>query len=89
MRDITSTDAPANAAGLITPAVEAQLNERQKKIMVEVQKTGFVTSGWCRKNLDVVYDTICRDLIALVQLGLIKSQGRRRNARYVLKQASE
>jgi len=80
---------PAGAAGLITPAIESQLNERQKKIMVEVQKTGFVTSGWCRKNLDVVYDTIRRDLIALVQIGLIKSQGRGRNARYVLKQSRE
>jgi len=79
----------AGAAGLITPAIESQLNERQKKIMIEVQKTGFVTSGWCRRNLDVVYDTIRRDLIALVQLGLIKSQGRGRNARYVLKQSRE
>ena len=79
----------AGAVGLIAPAIESQLNERQKKIMVEVQQTGFVTSGWCRKNLDVVYDTIRRDLIALVQLGLIKSQGRGRNARYVLKQGSE
>jgi ATP-dependent DNA helicase RecG len=79
----------AGAAGLITPAVESQLNERQKKIMIEVQKTGFVTSGWCRRNLDVVYDTIRRDLIALVQLGLIKSQGRGRNARYVIKQSRE
>jgi ATP-dependent DNA helicase RecG len=67
---------PENAAGLIAPAVEAQLNERQKKIMTEVQKSGFVTSGWCRKNLDIVYDIIRRDLISLIQLGLIKSQGR-------------
>jgi predicted HTH transcriptional regulator len=79
----------AGAAGLITPAIESQLNERQKKNMIEVQKTGFVTSGWCRKNLDVVYDTIRRNLIALVHLGLIKSQGRGRNARYVIKQSRE
>jgi hypothetical protein len=80
---------PAGAVGLITPAIQAQLNERQKKIMVQVQQTGFVTSGWCRKNLDVVYDTIRRDLIALVQLGLVKSQGRGRNARYVLQTSRE
>ena len=75
---------PANAPGLITPAVEVQLNERQKKIMVEVQQTGFVTSGWCRKRLPVVYDTIRRDLLGLMELGVLQPQGKGRNTRYVL-----
>lgn len=80
---------PANASELITPAKEAQLNERQKKIMVEVQKTGAVTSGWCRKQFNVVRDTANRDLVGLVRLGLLESAGKGRGARYELKAASK
>ena len=80
---------PEGATGFITPAVEAQLNERQKKIMIQVQKEGFVTSGWCRKQLPVVYDTIRRDLLGLIKLGLLQSRGRGRNARYVPKTERE
>jgi predicted HTH transcriptional regulator len=80
---------PANASGLITPAVEAVLNERQKKILIEVQKTGAVTSGWCRKNIPVVYDTIRRDLLGLVELGLLQSEGKGRSTRYVMKASRE
>jgi len=76
---------PEGATGLITPAIEAQLNDRQKKILVEVQKTGFVTSGWCRKHLPVVYDTIRRDLLALIELGVLQPEGKGRSTRYVLK----
>jgi len=76
---------PESAARLIPPAVEAQLNDRQKAIIVEVQKTGSVTSGWCRKHLPVVYDTIRRDLLGLVELGLLQPEGRGRSARYVPK----
>jgi ATP-dependent DNA helicase RecG len=71
----------------VTPAVEAQLNDRQKKIITEVLTTGHVTSGWCRKHLPVVYDTIRRDLLALVELGIIRPQGKGRSTRYVLKAA--
>lgn len=80
---------PEGAAGLITPAVETQLNERQKKIMVQVQREGSVTSGWCRRELPVVYDTIRRDLLGLVRLGLIQVRGRGRNAHYVPKTGRE
>ena len=76
---------PENAAGLVTPAVEAKLNERQKKIMVEVQKSGFVTSGWCRKAFGVALLTTQRDLAGLMDWGLVEPRGRGRNARYVLK----
>ena len=78
---------PAGAAGLVTPAVEAQLNDRQKKIMLEVYKSGFVTSGWCQKRLKVVKDTANRDLAGLVELNLLQSVGKGRSTRYVLKQA--
>ena len=80
---------PENAGGLVTPAVEAQLNERQKKIFIEAQRAGYVTSGWCRDQLPVVYDTIRRDLIGLVDLGLLLPQGKGRSSRYVLTTAHE
>jgi predicted HTH transcriptional regulator len=73
---------PAGVTGQITPAIEAQLNKRQKKIMIEVQKTGAVTSGWCRKQLGVTYDTANRDLLALLKLGLLMRKGRGPGTRY-------
>lgn len=76
---------PEGTVGLITPAVETQLNARQKQIMVEVQESGFVTSGWCRKRLKVVRDTANRDLAGLVELGLLESVGKGRATRYALK----
>ncbi len=74
---------PANAAGPITPSIEAQLNDRQKRIILRAQETGAVTSGWCQKNLKVVRDTANRDLTGLVQLGLLSVVGKGRGTRYV------
>lgn len=74
---------PAGTSGPITPAVEAQLNRRQRKIMIEVQRTGSVTSGWCRQRLKVAGDTVNRDLGGLVRLGLIRPVGKGRGVRYV------
>lgn len=79
---------PAGVIGPITPAVEAQLNERQRKIILEVQKTGAVTSGWCRKRFGVVRDTANRDLSGLVDLGVLTLVGKGRSAHYTLKNAT-
>lgn len=76
---------PAGVFGPVTPAIEAQLNERQKRIMLEAQQTQFVTSGWCQKTFHIVRDTANRDLTALVRLGLLAPVGKGRAARYVLK----
>lgn len=70
---------------VVTPAIEAQLNDRQKKIVAQVAKAGYVTSGWCRKHLPVVYDTIRRDLLGLLKLGILEPQGKGRSTRYILK----
>lgn len=70
---------------LVSPVIEAQLNERQKKIVAQATEQGFVTSGWCRDNLAVVYDTIRRDLLTLVKLGILDPQGKGRSSRYVIK----
>lgn len=82
--DLDRLRAPA-AGLLVTPAAEAQLNDRQKTIVAHVAEQGFVTSGWCREHLPVVYDTIRRDLQALVKLGILQVQGKGRSTRYVLK----
>ena len=61
---------PAGAMGLVTPSLEAQLNERQKKIVVHVQKAGVVTRGWCVARFKVANDTAGRDLKELTELGV-------------------
>lgn len=79
---------PSGATGPITPALEAQFNKRQRTIMLQVQKTGTVSSGWCQQRFKVVRDTANRDLTGLVSLGLLKSVGKGRGVRYVLKNAA-
>ncbi|MEO6667664.1 MAG: helix-turn-helix domain-containing protein, partial [Nitrospiria bacterium] len=77
---------PADGAGkIVPPSVEKQLNDRQKKILARLLNEGVVTSGWCRKHLPVVYDTIRRDLLSLIEFGIIEPQGQGRSTRYVLK----
>jgi len=68
---------------LVTPAVEAQLNERQRKIMTEAIESGAVTTGWSIEALGVARDTAHRDLVGLVELGLLVRQGSGRAAKYV------
>ncbi len=69
---------------LVTPAVEARLNDRQKRIVKHVLETGSVTSGWCLKEFGVVYNTAYRDLDTLVRLGLLMQEGSGRGTRYSL-----
>ena len=76
-------------AGPVTPAIEEQLAERQKRILIEVQKSGFVTSSWCQKNFGIVRDTANRDLSGLAKLNLLKKTGKGRGTKYVLQFTSE
>jgi len=69
----------------ITPALAARLNERQKKIMAQTAEAGVVTNRWCVQKLKVVKDTAHRDLVELVDLGLLVRTGRGRNVAYQLK----
>ena len=78
---------PQGTAGPITTAMESQMNERQKQILVQVQVAGTVTSGWCRDHLPFAYDTIRRDLLALVESGILEIRGKGRSTNYVLKTA--
>lgn len=69
---------------LVTPAMEAQLNDRQKRILAHVLEAGSVTSGWCLKEFGVVYNTAYRDLDALVRRGLLQQEGSGRGTHYTL-----
>ncbi|MCL5268278.1 MAG: helix-turn-helix domain-containing protein [Bacteroidetes bacterium] len=68
---------------LVTPVLEAQLNDRQKKILVHALETGSVTTGWCIETLGIVRDTAHRDLVGLVELHLLLPKGAGRGAIYV------
>ena len=83
--DFDRIKTPAAAAGPVTPAIEAQLNERQKRIVAQVLAAGTVTRGWCVAEFGVANDTAGRDLKGLTDLGLLEPQGQGRAARYVLK----
>jgi ATP-dependent DNA helicase RecG len=72
----------------VTPALEAQLNKRQRKIMEHVLESGSVTTGWCMKTFRVVRDTAHRDLVNLVELNLLVPKGAGRGAAYVLREGT-
>ncbi len=86
--DFDRIKTPAVVAGPVTPALEASLNERQKRILARVLAEGAVTRGWCVAEFGVANDTAGRDLKGLTELGLLQSQGRGRAVRYVLSVAA-
>jgi predicted HTH transcriptional regulator len=69
---------------LITPAVEAQLSDRQQRVLRHVLDAGSVTRRWCVAEFHVANDTAGRDLKSLTDLGLLIPEGRARAVRYVL-----
>lgn len=81
--DLDRLRLPSGTSAGLPPAVEEQLNVRQQQIMAHVLETGAVTSGWCRKEFDVTYNTAYRDLSALVELKLLAQTGKGRSTRYV------
>lgn len=81
--DLDRLRVPAGTSAGIPPAIEEQLNVRQQRIIAHVLETGAVTSGWCRKEFDVAYNTAYRDLSALVELKLLAQTGKGRSTRYV------
>jgi ATP-dependent DNA helicase RecG len=68
----------------VTPTVEAQLNERQRKAIGEVHKSGSVSSGWMVKELKISYDTANRDLKGLVALNILRRHGSGRATKFIL-----
>jgi predicted HTH transcriptional regulator len=80
---------PERTTGLISPAIEARLNERQKQIILHVQKEGSVTRGWCVAKFKVANDTAGRDLKELIELGILLARGKGRAAHYVIRVPGE
>lgn len=72
---------------LVTPAVEARLNDRQKRIMKQVLEAGSVTRRWCVAEFKIANDTAGRDLKELKDLGLLAAEGQARALHYVLSTA--
>lgn len=83
-KNIDRLRVPSDVSSVIPPAVEEQLNDRQKAALQEVLKTGSVSSGWLVKKEGVAYDTANRDLIALAKLNILVRLGKGPSTRYVL-----
>ena len=83
--DLDRIKAPAAAIGmLVTPAIEAQLSDRQKRMVSLLVQGEKLTSRRCEAEFGVTRDTATRDFKLLISLGLAKSQGRGRSTSYVL-----
>jgi len=75
---------PASIEGAITPAIEARLNERHKR-MVHLLTTGEeLTSRRCESEFGVTRETATRDFALLLELGIAEKLGKGRSVRYVL-----
>ena len=69
---------------LVTPAVEAQLNERQRSMVSLLVQGEILTSRRCEEEFGVTRDTASRDFSLLLELGLATKEGQGRSTRYVL-----
>ncbi len=69
---------------LVTPAMEAQLNERQRKMVVLLMEGEKLTSRRCEEEFGVTRDTAARDFKLLMELGVVSRQGRGRSTGYIL-----
>jgi len=69
---------------LVTRAVEAQLNERQKAMVAILVRGEALTSRRCEEEFHITRDTTSRDFMLLVKLGLAVKEGKGRSIRYVL-----
>ena len=69
---------------MVTPAIEAQLNERQKKMLTLLVAGEKLTSRRCEHEFGITRDTASRDFALLMELGLANRQGRGRSTSYVL-----
>jgi predicted HTH transcriptional regulator len=69
---------------LVTPAIEAQLNERQRKMMQWLVEGKELTSRQCEAEFGVTRPITAGDLGRLVELGLAEKLGAGRSTRYRL-----
>jgi len=69
---------------LVTPAVEAKLNDRQRAMVSLLVQGEVLTSRRCEEEFGVTRDTASRDFSLLLELGLATKEGQGRSTRYVL-----
>jgi len=73
----------------VTPAIEAKLNDRQKKMVKLLVQGERLTSRRCEAEFKVTRDTAARDFRLLRELGLAKQEGKGRSTRYILTTETE
>ena len=75
---------PDTASGIVPPAVEDQLNDRQKKMVALLATGEELTSRRCEIAFKVTRPVTVKDFGILVQLGLAQRAGLGRSTRYRL-----
>ena len=70
----------------VTPAVESQLNERQRKMMQWLVEGKELTSRQCKAEFGVTRAVTAVDFGKLVEMGLAEKLGAGRSTRYRLKE---
>ncbi len=73
---------PVNAGGLVTPAMEAALTERQKKMIAILSAGEELTSRRCEAEFGISRPIAARDFGELMHLGLAERVGSGRSTRY-------
>jgi predicted HTH transcriptional regulator len=73
---------PSGVTGPITPAIEAQLNDRQRKMVGLLAVGQELTSRRCEEEFGVSRPVTAKDFGALVRLGLAEKVGSGRSTRY-------
>lgn len=74
----------ADMSKLMEKELEVELNERQKKAIEYIGEKGRITSKIYRELFGVVKDTAHRDIIDLLNKGIISKRGTGKNTYYVL-----
>ena len=83
--DLDRLRVPDSAPGMmVTPAIEARLNERQKRMVALLVAGEKLTSRRCEQEFGITRDTAARDFGLLMELGLAMRQGRGRSTSSVL-----
>jgi predicted HTH transcriptional regulator len=76
---------PEGATGFITPAVEAQLSQRQRKMVSMMVGGKLLTSRACQRKFKLSAPVIFEDFQALLRLGIAERIGAGRATRYILR----
>lgn len=82
--DYTRLKTPADAPGMIPTAIETQLSDRQRKMIVRMGEGAALTSRDCQELFDISAQAVHDDFKKLVALGLVTRVGAGRSTRYVL-----